>query len=67
MNETPSWNSRKLFVVLINIVVVGAIEIYGDMSLYVCIALTAPTVMYLGGQSLIDAVEKFAEAKFKTP
>ena len=56
------WNSRKLFVVLLNIVVVGVVEVFGDMSWTVCIALTVPTALYLGGQSIVDAAEKFGIA-----
>lgn len=63
--KTNEWNSKKLFVVLLNLVVVGWLgHIHSLEGMWLALCLSGPTMIFLGGQSLIDAVEKFATAKF---
>jgi hypothetical protein len=67
VTKSNEWNSKKLAVTLINMAICGIAVHEGalkDMWFAVCLA--TPTCIFLGGQSLIDAVERFASEKYGT-
>lgn len=64
-SEESKWGSRKLVVCLVVAIVTGAANMIGAMdSLHAAMVIGGVSVTYVGGQALIDAVGKFAAAKF---
>lgn len=65
MPDENSMMSKKLIVTMLVTVICGVANILETMeSLHAAAAIGGTAMVYVGGQALIDAVGKFAAAKF---
>lgn len=65
MNDENSMMSKKLVAAIVAMLCSTAAFMLGELeSLHYAAILGGTSMVYIGGQALIDAVGKFASAKF---
>ena len=65
MSDENYLMSKKLVAALVTIVCATAAFFLGGLeSLHYAVIVTSTTALYIGGQALVDAVGRFAQAKF---